>query len=389
MPNVLVCIERRAAFNVRKLAGIRAYCDRLKDWHLEIVPPNLLEDTVELFGRDWDGALVTGLEGPAIQLGHSGLPTVVVTTPMREADSPHDLPSVYPDHDAAGEMAFEHFMERGLESLGSVRYRGGQHVPYVWRERVFIEMAKQAGIGVSCCQTWLAPSQPSYKEELRLTAEWLASLPKPVGIFCQNDILGSMVLRACRLAKCKAPEEVAVMGTHNDCVVCEWAQPPLSSLMVDQYTAGLEAARLLDRMIKGERNIPPRTTVPPLGVFERTSTRMLGVADLLVRRAVHLIHERVEEALDVSDIARKLGKSRATLHRRFCESLGRSVSSEIRRARISRALHQLRFTEDPLVDIAVRCGYGNTPQLSRDVKTETGLTPTAYRQQFHTGGLDV
>ena len=63
------------------------------------------------------------------------------------------------------------------------------------------------------------------------------------------DIRGRQVLDVCRELDVRVPDEVAVIGVDNDELVCELADPPLSSVIPDTRIArtGYEAARLLDR----------------------------------------------------------------------------------------------------------------------------------------------
>ena len=43
------------------------------------------------------------------------------------------------------------------------------------------------------------------------------------------------------------PDQVAVIGAHNDELLCELCDPPLSSVVPNARCAGLEAAALLTR----------------------------------------------------------------------------------------------------------------------------------------------
>ena len=62
------------------------------------------------------------------------------------------------------------------------------------------------------------------------TARQLASEGAPVACF---DIVGRQILEACRLINAPVPDEVAVVGVDNDELLCELADPPLSSVAPD------------------------------------------------------------------------------------------------------------------------------------------------------------
>ena len=87
----------------------------------------------------------------------------------------------------------------------------------------------------------------------------LKKLPKPLGVFCPSDEMGSRMLHACEDADLRVPEEVAVLGCHNDELTCNFTLVPLSSVDDDLELQGYEAARLLERLMNGEA--PPAMLV--------------------------------------------------------------------------------------------------------------------------------
>ena len=58
--------------------------------------------------------------------------------------------------------------------------------------------------------------------------DWLKTLEYPTGVLCANDLCGTRLLEAARLAHISVPEQVAVVGVDNDPVLCSMAWPPLS-----------------------------------------------------------------------------------------------------------------------------------------------------------------
>ena len=91
--------------------------------------------------------------------------------------------------------------------------------------------------------------------ERQRMAQWIETLPKPIGIMAANDWAGEKVLEACRQVGAMVPEEVAVIGVDNDPVICEIADPMLSSINAHHDRVGFQAAELLDSLMKGKR--PP------------------------------------------------------------------------------------------------------------------------------------
>ncbi len=114
--------------------------------------------------------------------------------------------------------------------------------------------------------------------------DWIVSLPKPVGVLACNDFRAQQVLNACRDIGLLVPDEVAVVGVDNDDIVCDLAEPPLTSVAPDTRRIGYEAAALLERMMRGEP--PPAKTilVPPLSLVARRSSDALAIGDRQIAR---------------------------------------------------------------------------------------------------------
>lgn len=90
-------------------------------------------------------------------------------------------------------------------------------------------------------------------EEEKRIGHWLAKLPSPCGVMVCNDILGRIVLNACRRENLKVPDRIAVIGVDNDEVLCDLSSPPLSSVNPPCERIGYEAAALLDRLMRRKK----------------------------------------------------------------------------------------------------------------------------------------
>ena len=85
-------------------------------------------------------------------------------------------------------------------------------------------------------------------------------------------------------------------------------------------------------------------------------------------------------AENVRKTADALKVSRTNLDRLFAEKFSRSVGKEIVRQRIERAKRLLTSTDKPMKAIAALCGYCNAGYFTNAFRTETGLTPKAWRR---------
>ena len=121
-----------------------------------------------------------------------------------------------------------------------------------------------------------------------------------------NDDRGREVLEACRAAGLHVPEELAVVGVDNDQLLCELADPPLSSVMLNAEAGGYRSAALLDRLMRRRLRKPRRLVIEPLHVVTRRSTDIVATEDTEVAAALNFIHHHASQPCTVDDVVRQL-----------------------------------------------------------------------------------
>lgn len=215
----------------------------------------------------------------------------------------------------------------------------------------------------------------------RAIAAWLRKQPGPLALFACNDVCGQQVLNACREHGIKVPDEVAVMGVDNDDVLCNLCEPPLSSIEPDTERLGMEAAALLDSLMRGKRTEGCLVQIPPLRIVERASTDVVAIEDEITVRAIRFIRDRVGQGISVKDVLAEVRRSRTDLEQRFRRWLKTSVRVEIIRRRIDLACALLRQTDFGLEEIARQAGCSTTAHLCRLFHDRLGQTPSEYRRQ--------
>src|SRR5580698_145651 len=212
-------------------------------------------------------------------------------------------------------------------------------------------------------------------------AQWLKSLPRPVGVMACNDIRGQQVMNACRRCELTVPEELAVIGVDNDEIFCELSDPPLSSVALDTLRIGYEAAALLERMMAGETAPKQPVLIPPLGIVARRSTDVLVMEDRQLAAGARFLREHAFDPITVNDAARAAGMSRRVFERRFATQMGRAPKAEVLRLRIERAKALLANTDWPLAKIAERTGFKHGGYLHAVFGDKMGMTPGQFRKQ--------
>ncbi|MFF9030383.1 GlxA family transcriptional regulator [Streptomyces iakyrus] len=96
--------------------------------------------------------------------------------------------------------------------------------------------------------------------------------------------------------------------------------------------------------------------------------------------------ERLGEPLTVAELAARARVSPATLHRRFRAQLGTTPLAWLTSERVTLACRLIERGEERLDVVAARSGLGSAANLRARLRQATGLSPSAYRRRFGSGG---
>ena len=196
--------------------------------------------------------IIGRIQTPAIAraLLKANLPAVAVDLSQKQLATNNPLSrisEIRADSYAAGRLAAEHLIERGFTPFGFCGYQGR-----VWsdrREEGFGDRVRQKTRTYAVCEPLRRAATLPWSLEKPIVASWLRSLPKPVGIMACNDVRGRQVVETCMQAGLNVPEDVGVVGVDEDRLLCDLANPPLSSVVFNLERAGYQAAELLDGLI--------------------------------------------------------------------------------------------------------------------------------------------
>jgi len=219
--------------------------------------------------------------------------------------------------------------------------------------------------------------------------QWIARLDSPCGVFCWNDDAAAHFICTAQDAGLRVPEQLAVVGLHNDELMCEMTRPGISSVELPLDQVGYEAAALLDRMMAGEPAPAEPLRLPPLRVVERGSTRTVAVADPLVAEVLSILRRHATERITVDQVCEQLSTSvsRRTMERRFRDVVGRSPNAELRRLRCQHAADLMRSTDLSLDEVARQCGFQSQPYFSDTFHKVMGERPGQYRREASRRGI--
>ena len=169
----------------------------------------------------------------------------------------------------------------------------------------------------------------------------------------------------------------------NDILVCDFSDPPLSSIALNVEKAGYETAKLLDGLMAGERMAGQKIMVDPTHIVTRQSTDIVAIDDPDIVKAIRFIRNNAHKPIQVSDVANAVALSRRILEKRFRKILNRSVYKEIRKTRVNRCIQMLIETNLSISEIAQSMGSG-IEHISRYFRQDTGMSLSAYRKANRT-----
>jgi len=288
---------------------------------------------------------------------------------------------VYQDSQRMGELTAGHLIERGFRRLSLLC--GDQHRAALGAAVGLRRRCDEAGVAFLLRRVpslQFGTERDWLKIEQCLTA-WLDALARPVGVCLQEAALARLLINLCEVRGWHVPQDMAIVSLNDNRMIAE-APPQITCIDSNLERVGYEAAALLDRLIGGAPAPAEPIFVPPKGVVARQSTDHFAVDDAVVAGALRFVCGRLSEKLSVKRIAREIAVSPRALQLRFSAALGRPISDEIRRLRLTAARRML--AADParrIGDIAEETGFGTGMAMSHVFRRELGMSPKAYRKQ--------
>ena len=380
---VVVALRMAGIAGQDKLNGIFDYLSAGRRWQL-IIYRTEQEFTAEVvdqeLARRADGFIVgiPGADDALARLAATDVPTVVMNVSGGIERRERMIAFVKGDPVAVGREAARALLAQGVyKSYGYAGYRANED----WsRERgtAFRDELDAAGFVGRMFDIEHFQDRLMDKKTM---ARWLATLPKPCGILAACDDRAFEILDVCREIGIKVPAEVGVLGVNNDPILCENAEPRLSSVQPDFIGEGRLAAELLERLMSG-RDLAPEGRTLKVGIREivhRESTVAQSVAGRLVQKVLTYVTNNALRKISVSGIARRFKVSRSLMELRFRELQGESVYEAILRVRLEEVKRRLRQTDEPISKITFDCGWANPAPPKALFKKRFGMSMRDWR----------
>jgi LacI family transcriptional regulator len=383
MPVVGIRVPSWASFTRPIFRGIVDFIRNNEQWQIQTLVDSTNEMAPVLIDENWRGdglILFRFSEEEAKIFKQCKIPVVNLSAECLGKG----FPTVIPNNFEIGKQAAQHMLTLGLKNFS---YWGDPSRNYsIERGSAFEKQINSAGF--DCIKVQIEPDHLPWdgrwvKMHERIVKE-LDRLPKPVGIFAKDDMLGSNIIRICNEVGILVPEEVAVMGTNADEVFCQISTPPLSSVAYPGESVGYEAARLLSKMMNGQyiKN-DHLVTMPIRDIVARESTNTFAIDDLVVTQAVQYIRAVAPVyPIHVSEVAARSSLSLSGFNKHFVQLMGHTPKEEIKRVRLAKLQTLLKNSDEKISHIAMDMKFGSPEELSRFFKRETGMVPKEYRSRY-------
>ena len=383
-PYVGLQIEINRAHGRALLEGISDYAFAQTNWQLELVDFASLQSASSV--RRFDGLIVRVMDNAqADVLRKAGRP--VVDAYGRVDDNP--LPSIRLDDAAISEMAFKALADHHYSAFAYCGFPGVRFSDA--RGKAFKSLAERAGATVSLYDDNGLVTDVFFRNEKTAVpdatalAAWLKGLPKPVALFCCNDLRAVQVLRTCADLGIVVPDDIAVLGVDDDVLLCTFANPSLSSVQTDPFALGRHAAEMLDVQMrtKGRRRTSVVAPVlwKPKKVVERRSTDAYSFKTPWLADLVRHIRRNLAEGVTADDVVSKSGYSHPKVNQVFNEELGHSIKKEILLQRNRLACSLLSETNCSIGEISDRCGYQRVQYFVSSFTAAYKTSPQAWREK--------
>ena len=377
---VALVIDSTKSYDRRIIRGVADYVrHKAHEWSLYVEedPINRLPD----FGA-WAGdGILTNIDNRRVARAVSELniPVVGVGGGYGYYKQGTDIPYVRTDNVAIAKLGANHLIDLGLRQFAFCSEPPNRSNGWA-QERMEAFQNHVAESGYSCSVYSGRHTAARHWRQLQSELQnWLAELPKPIGLMACNDSRARHVLQACLAQGLRVPEDVALVGVDNDDIMCELSRPSLTSIEQGTRRIGFEGAAILHALMLGEHP-EQRTAIKPEGLVCRQSTDILAIDDEDIATALRFIREHACDPIQVKDVLEAAKMSRSKLESRFRELLGRSVHAEIRRIQIEHAIRLLKTSNMPIKGIVREVGASSVQYFSAMISRETGQSPGEIRK---------
>ncbi len=361
--------------------GIQAYADNSKNWLLiwDHYPECRLEKSKTQ--SYYDGVIGRISFETFEQSKRLNIPVVNTWS----SNLIKDITTVTVDYFKAGEMAAEHLLLKGFRNFVNIDYRANESATSF--NSGFMNAAKDYNCKFERhlisykCTSDLRVWDKLNSDFKKWSKQWRA----PLGIYSSLSAIGSLITAKCIENGFRIPEDIAVITSGNELAYCEGSRPSISSIEINYFKIGYEAARVLDHKLQNKTVEHELIRMGAIGCIPRESTDNYAVQDNDLKNALRFINDNYQKNILVPEVVDYVKVSRSTLERKFLKIIGHTVFDEINRLRICSAQRLLLETDLEIAEIATMIGFSSSNHFIRVFKSLNNITPGKYREINRSG----
>ncbi|MBQ3745793.1 MAG: substrate-binding domain-containing protein [Kiritimatiellae bacterium] len=381
-----IAVALRLSFSSHRdiLYGISKYA-KSHHWSLQIIPiPETFNEEMfsQLESNGTEGIITSdyGSAETARCLVMSGMPLVFLGARSRSLSKrTSNIAYVRVDDTAIGATGARFLCSRGqFRSVGFVPSNTKNHCSLL-RLRGFMQELSGRGVSV---RVFKGPCVVDGSEgDVNALSEWLAALPKPAAVMALYDIRAIQLLEAAKRAGVSIPDQLLVIGADNDELLCDLAEPTLTSIASDYVQLGTLAAEAMSKMLSS------RTLLQAFGlrmksaaVVERETTLHLPPATRMINEALSFIDKHYTSPISAKDVVEHLGVSRRLAEFRFSVATGKSILQYIIEKRLQAVREKLLSSDMPITTISASCGFRSENYAKNIFHRRFGMSMREFRK---------
>lgn len=378
MKTIGIMVENSRAYGRAMIGGIAASAQETRDW---ILRPLSVEDAFTPRLKSFDGVIARiANDRMAERLLRNGPPVVdVFCQKLRPG-----IASVDSDHQRIGRMAREFFEQRGFANtaycgIPGTAFSDARGAAFS-TDRTFVYMRKSTR---PLDESQFYAERADCTPDARGLKSWLKRLPKPVAVFCCNDLRAIQLQQTARDIGLRVPEDVSILGVDNDTILCSFAEVPTSSIDPNAFQIGYDAARILRAMMlkrPAQKTHPPHF-VRPGRLIERNSTELMPFNPPWLGDILMHIERNLRRPVTASEIFRLSGRSSTYVENVFRNKLHTSVQAYVTSVKMREAKRLLADPSLRISEIAYQCGFSSPQYFCRTFTATFGFSPKSFRAQ--------
>lgn len=296
-----------------------------------------------------------------------GIPLVL----YQRQDRVQGLPYVQCDNESVGRMAAEFFLRYKNIHFSFCGYKS-----VLWSKERLQSFKKHLRKAME--PEFLALDGAEDWDNL---SEWVRKLPKPVGIFCCNDMNAKMLIETCLSIGLKIPDDVSILGVDNDSFICNTTSPNITTIKLDFEKVGYVVGEFINEAVETGTWSTEAIIHKPIAIVERESTLPLSTGDKYVNKIVGYMKENFRNGIDITDAIMDIPLTRRAIEQRFRKEYGdKTMHKILTELRINNMKKLLEETNLPVFNIALMSGFSENSNINRVFKSIVGLSPNQYRQ---------